>query len=95
MPQELSNENDIKVDGKTMCLSHVKKLHDADSPRPLVCLLRFTGRVNCYGYMRAAPKLRQVHTNPPHSKRMKVKYAVQVFSSSVARGMQLYYDVGE
>ena len=73
------HKHDVDVDGSTMSWSHVRKFYDADSRRPL----------------RTAPKLRRVHIDPGSFKKMKVKYAMQVFSNSVARGMQLYSEFGK
>ena len=68
---------DVRMDDKTiMSWRHVKAFYHADSGRTI----------------RAAPKLRRTHVLLGAFKKMKVKLATQVFSRTVASGMQLYAD---
>ena len=73
------NKHDIKTEEGIMSWEHLRQFYEADSKRSV----------------RAAPKLRDVHIVLGAFKRMKVKLASQVFSRSVACGMQLYADVGK
>ena len=45
--------------------------------------------------MRSAPRLTNVHVEPGAFKKMKVRYALQIFSRSVAAGLTLYTSFGK
>lgn len=44
------------------------------------------------GLNRLAPKLTEIHINPGPFQKMKVKYAYQIFSNTVAAGMKCVQD---
>ena len=69
-------KQDVEVDGRRMSWEHIKQFFQADSKRTI----------------RTAPKLQRNHVLLGAFKKMKVKFATQVFSRTVASGMQLYAD---
>ncbi|KAF0309735.1 hypothetical protein FJT64_019194 [Amphibalanus amphitrite] len=71
-------KHDILVDDKRASWSHVTEFFEKDSQRTL----------------RSAPKLTRKHVAPNNFQKMKVRYAAQVLSRSVAVGISLYSACG-
>ena len=73
------HKRDVAVDGETASWRHIRQFYLLDRKRTV----------------RAAPELRPVHIQLGPFKKMKVKYALQVLSRSVAGGIKLYCENGE
>ena len=73
------HKDDVNVDGKTASWRHIRQFYQLDSKKTV----------------RTAPKLRPIHIQLGPFEKMKVKYAVQIMSRSVAGGIDLYCENGE
>lgn len=74
----LLNHNFVQPDGQEICWKYIKDFYEHDKNYPV----------------RAAPKLTKSHIHPNNFEKMKVKYAFQVFSHTVATGLRLFLRFG-